>query len=137
MTFVYNQVLANEGAFGVARAEYDEAGNILTPGENLKVEVGTYVSSEWKTMVMENIKMSNKLILYSDYLNKYGNVDVNWEVNFDMTINKHITANVGTHFLYDDDVKNKKDLNNDGILVPGGPKIQLKQMLGVGLFYSF
>lgn len=137
MTFVYNQVLANEGAFGVPPAVYDDAGNLLSAGENLKVEVGTFISSEWKTAVMENIKMSNKLILYSDYLNRYGNVDVNWEVNFDMTINKHVTANVGSHFLYDDDVKHKEDLNNDGILVPAGPKIQIKQMLGVGLFYSF
>ena len=137
MTFVYNQILANEGAFGVARAIYDTEGDLVTSGENLKIEVGTYISSEWKTMVMENIKMSNKLILYSDYLNKYGNIDVNWEMNFDMTINKHITANVGTHFLYDDDVKSKKDLNNDGILVSVGPKIQLKQMLGVGVLYSF
>lgn len=137
MTFVYNQVLANEGAFGVAPAVYDDGGNLMTAGENLKVEVGTFISSEWKTVVMENIKMSNKLILYSDYLNRYGNVDVNWEVNFDMTINKHVTANVGSHFLYDDDVKHKEDLNNDGILVPAGPKIQIKQMLGVGLLYSF
>jgi hypothetical protein len=137
MTLVCNQTLANEGAFGVAPAIYDDAGNLLISGENLKVEVGTFISSEWKTAVMENIKMSNKLILYSDYLNKYGNVDVNWEVNFDMTINKHVTANVGSHFLYDDDVKHKEDINNDGILIPEGPKIQIKQMLGVGLFYSF
>ncbi|MDO9274606.1 MAG: DUF3078 domain-containing protein [Lutibacter sp.] len=137
MTFVLNQGLANEGAFGVAPAIYDDAGNLLTTGENLKVEVGTFISSEWKTSVMENIKMSNKLILYSDYLNKYGNVDINWEVNFDLTINKHVTANVGSHFLYDDDVKHKEDLNNDGKLVPLGPKIQIKQVLGVGLFYSF
>ncbi len=137
MTFVCNQVLANEGAFGVVPAIYDDEGILVTEGENLKVEVGTYISSEWKTAVMENIKMSNKLILYSDYLNRYGNVDVNWEVNFDLTINKHVTANVGSHFLYDDDVKHKKDINNDGILVAEGPKIQIKQMLGVGLFYSF
>ena len=137
MTFVYDQVLANEGAFGVAPAVYDDLGNLLTSGENLKVEMGTYVSSEWKTTVMENIKMSNKLILYSDYLNRYGNVDVNWEVNFDMTINKHVTANVGSQFLYDDDVKGKEDLNNNGILVPAGPKIQIKQMLGIGVLYSF
>lgn len=137
MTFVYNQTLANEGTFGVAPAIYDEAGNLVTEGENLKVEVGTYISSEWNTEVMENIKMSNKLILYSDYLNKYGNVDVNWELNFDMSINKHMTANVGSHILYDDDVKNKEDLKNDGNLVALGPKIQLKQLLGVGLLYSF
>lgn len=137
MTFVYNKVLANEGAFGVEPAVYDYVGNLVTEGENLKVEIGTYISTEWKTVVMENIKMSNKLILYTDYLNKYGNVDINWEVNFDLTINKHVTANVGTHFIYDDDVKLKKDINNDGILVAVGPKIQLKQLLGIGVLYSF
>ncbi len=137
MTFVYNQVLANEGAFGVEPAVYDDLGNLVTEGENLKVEIGTYISSEWKTAVMENIKMINKLILYSDYLNRYGNVDINWEVNFDMTINKHVTANVGSHFLYDDDVKGQEDKNDDGILVPTGPKIQIKQTLGIGLLYSF
>lgn len=137
MTFVYNKVLANEGAFGVEPAIYDDAGNLVTEGENLKVEIGTYIASEWNTEVMENIKMSNKLILYSDYLNKYGNVDVNWELNFDLTINKHVTANVGSHILYDDDVKHKEDINNDGELVALGPKIQLKQLLGIGLLYSF
>lgn len=137
MTFVYNQVLANEGAFGVVPAVYDDADNLVMEGENLKIEVGTYISSEWKTEVMENIKMSNKLILYSDYLNRYGNVDINWELNFDLTINKHVTANVGSHFIYDDDVKLKRDLNNDGILVAVGPKIQLKQLLGIGVLYSF
>ncbi len=137
MTFVYNKLLANEGSFGVEPAVYDDAGNLVTEGENLKVEVGTYIAGEWNTEVMENIIMNNKLILYSDYLNKYGNVDVNWELNFDLTINKHVTANVGSHILYDDDVKHKEDINNDGKLVALGPKTQLKQLLGVGLFYSF
>lgn len=137
MTLVCNQTLADEGGFGVKPAVYDDEGNLMTDGENVKVEVGTLLTSEWKTEVMENIKMSNKLVLYSDYLNRYGNVDVNWEVNFDMAINKHVTATVGSHFLYDDDVKHKKDLNNDGILVSAGPKIQIKQTLGVGLLYSF
>lgn len=137
MTLVYSQTLANEGAFGVEPAIYDQAGNLVADGENIKIEAGTYISSEWNTEVMENIKMSNKLILYSDYLNKYGNVDVNWELNFDMAINKHVTANLGSHILYDDDVKNKEDINNDGNLVPVGPKIQLKQLFGLGLLYSF
>ena len=137
MTFVYNKTLANEGAFGVEPAVYDNDGNLVAAGENLKIEVGTFIASEWNTEVMENIKMSNKLILYSDYLNKYGNVDVNWELNFDLTVNKHITANVGSHVIYDDDVKHKENINEDGNLVAAGPKIQLKQLLGVGLFYSF
>ena len=86
---------------------------------------------------MKNIKMANKLILYSDYMNNYGNVDVNWEINFDLTINKYVTANVGSHLRYDDDVHHKEDINNDGELDILGPRVQLKQLLGVGFSYDF
>ena len=136
-TFVFNQALANEGAFGVDRAVYDESDNLIFEGKNTKMEFGTLVTGEWKTKVMENIKMANKIILYSDYLHDYGNVDINWELNFDLTINKYITANVGSHLKFDDDIKHKEDINNDGELDILGPKVQIKQLLGVGFSYSF
>jgi len=136
-TFVLNQNLANEGAYGVMKAVYDEAGNLISEGENTKMEFGTLITGEWKTEVMENIKMGNKIILYSDYLHDYGNVDINWELNFDLTINKYISANVGSHIKFDDDIKHKEDINNDGTLDILGPKIQIKQLLGVGFSYTF
>lgn len=136
-TFVYNQSLANEGAFGVSPAVYDELDVLILEGKNTKMEFGTLLTSEWKATVMENIKMQNKLSLYSDYLHDYGNIDVNWELSFDLTINKYVTANVGSQLLFDDDVNHKEDINNDGELDILGPKIQLKQLLGVGFSYVF
>ncbi|NLP57266.1 DUF3078 domain-containing protein [Lutibacter sp. B1] len=136
-TFVYDQTLANEGAFGVDPAVYDENENLLEEGENTKIEFGTLIAGEWQTDVMKNITMANKLSLYSDYLHDYGNVDVNWEVNFDLTINKYVKANVGAQMLFDDDDLYKEDIDNDGELDILGPKIQLKQLLGVGFAYSF
>ena len=136
-TFVFNQVLANEGSFGVSPAVYDDSGNMISKGNKIKMEFGTLITGEWKTKIMDNIKMENKLILYSDYLHDYGNVDINWELNFDLTINKYITANVGSHLKFDDDVKHKEDINNDGELDILGPKIQIKQLLGVGFSYTF
>lgn len=136
-TFVCNQSLANEGSFGVKPAIYDNLGELITEGENAKMEFGTLVSGEWAANVMANIKMENKLSLYSDYLNNYGNVDVNWELNFDLTINKYVTANVGSQLLFDDDVKHKEDIDNDGTLDILGSKIQLKQLLGIGFSYVF
>ena len=115
-TLVLNQRLANSGAFGVEE------------GANAKIEFGTLLTGEWQHEIMENILMNNKLILYSDYLNKYGNIDFDWELTFDLKVNKHIKANIGTHLLYDDDVKDKDSER---------PKIQLKQLLGVGLSYAF
>jgi len=136
-TFVFDKNLANEGAFGVTRAVYYDAGNLISKGENKKIEFGMLATGEWKTEVMNNIEMANKLILYSDYVNNYGNIDVDWEINFDLTINKYVSANVGSHFLFDDDIKSKKDTNNDGTFELSGPKIQVKQVLGVGFLYSF
>jgi len=136
-TFVFNQSLANEGSFGVNPAVYDELGVLKSKGKLTKMEFGTLITGEWKAIVMTNIKMANKLILYSDYLNNYGNIDVNWELNFDLTINKHVTANVGTQLIFDDDIKHKEDIDNDGTLDILGPKIQLKQLLGVGISYNF
>jgi hypothetical protein len=136
-TFVLDQTLADEGAFGVKPATYNDSNVLLTKGENTKMEFGTLLTGEWNTKVMENIKMANRLNLYSDYLHNYGNIDVNWELNFDLTINKYISANVGTHLLFDDDVKRKEDVNNDGTLDLLGARIQLKQLLGIGFNYLF
>lgn len=136
-TFVFSSTLADEGAFGVEAAVTDDDGNIIKNGEKAKIEFGTLVSGEWEAKVMENIKMENKLTLYTDYLHDYGNVDVNWELTFDLTINKHITANVGSQMIFDDDILAKEDIDDDGSLEILGPKIQLKQLLGVGFAYNF
>jgi hypothetical protein len=136
-TFVLDKTLANEGAFGVKRAVYDEANNMIVAGEKTKMEFGTLLTGEWNTEVMENIKMANRLNLYSDYLHNYGNIDINWELNFDLIINKYISANIGTQLLFDDDVKRKEDINNDGSLELLGARIQLKQLLGIGFNYLF
>ncbi|MFC2109571.1 DUF3078 domain-containing protein [Bacteroidota bacterium] len=126
-TLVFNQRLANSGAFGVDKAIY-ENDVLVKEGRNSKIEFGTLFTGEWTKDIMENIIMNNKLGLYSDYLNKYGNIDLDWELRFDLKVNKYVKANVGTHILYDDDVKDKET---------SSPKVQLKQLLGVGLTYSF
>lgn len=126
-TLVFNQRLANLGAFGVEKAVY--VNDVLVKkGKRSKMEFGTLFTGEWNQEIMDNILMNNKLILYSDYLNKYGNIDFDWEMRLDLKVNKYVKANIGTHILYDDDVKDEENT---------GPKIQLKQLLGVGLTYSF
>ncbi len=136
-TFVLDQRLANEGMFGVEAAVTDELGNILREGENVRTEFGFLVTSGYSKEVWENIDLNNQLSLYSDYLNKFGNIDVDWQLAVNMKVNEFIKANVGTHIRYDDDVKFKEDTNGDGKLETSGPRVQLKQMLGVGVVYEF
>jgi len=136
-TFVLNQTLANEGMFGVTPAVRDELGNIIKEGEKVRTEFGILFTSSFKKEIFTNVNLENQLSLYSDYLNKFGNVDVDWELNLNLVVNDFIKANIGSHLRYDDDVKVKEDTNGDGELEILGPRVQFKQMLGVGVVYEF
>lgn len=134
-TLVLNQRLADAGAFGVEAAVYDADGNLIRHGKKSRTEVGILVTNQFKRQVFRNIMLDHRLSLYTDYLNKFGNIDVNWQLQLDMTVNEYVKANIGTHIIYDDDIKATKE--RDGTVVQTGPRIQLKQLLGVGLSYTF
>jgi len=135
-TLVMYQRLADQGAFGVDKAVYDPVtGEKLRDGSNSRTELGFLFTSNYKTEIVKNIKLENKLTLYSDYINNFGNIDVDWQLQLDFIVNKYVRANINTHVIYDDDIKAKEEINGEQVIV--GPKIQLKQMLGVGLIYSF
>jgi hypothetical protein len=134
-TLVLDKRLANQGAFGVTAATYDSNGVLLTEGQQSKTELGFLLTNKYKTVIYPNINMEQRLSLYSDYINKFGNIDVDWQLQFDLVVNEYVKANIGTHFIYDDDIKVKEEVA--GIQVTKGPKLQLKQMLGVGVLYAF
>jgi hypothetical protein len=134
-TLVLNQTLANEGAFGVTKAVYDIDGNLITKGKKSRNEVGTLITGYHKDEIFRNMYLENRISFYSDYLNNFGNVDLNWQIQLDLVVNKFVKANIGTHFIYDDDIKAKEEINGEQVTV--GPKLQLKQILGIGLTYTF
>jgi hypothetical protein len=134
-TLVLDETLANKGAFGVTKATYDLEGNLISKGKQSKTEIGFLVTNYYKKEVWKNITMENRLSLYSDYINNFGNIDVEWKLQFDLVVNQYVSANIGTHTIYDDDVKTIEEIN--GAQVSSGPKLQLKQSLGVGMVYLF
>ena len=134
-TLVLDQNLANQGAFGVQKAIYDASGNLISEGKKTKTELGILISNHLKKEVFKNVIFENRLSLFSDYLNNFGNIDVDWQAQFDLVVNQYVKANIGFHMIYDDDIKAKKQIDGQQVVV--GPKIQLKQMLGVGLVYNF
>jgi hypothetical protein len=134
-TLVLNRDLADAGSFGVDAAVKDADGNIITHGKKSRTEVGILITNQIKKQVFKNIMLDNRITLYTDYLNNFGNIDVNWQMALDMTVNEYVKANIGINMIYDDDIKSTKEV--DGIVENHGPKIQLKQMLGLGLSYAF
>jgi hypothetical protein len=134
-TLVLDQRLADQGAFGVSKAEYDPEGNLLFKGKRSKNELGLLFTSYYKKELFKNITFENRLSLYSDYIHNFGNFDADCDILFDLVVNQYVRANIGTRIIYDDDIKSKKEI--DGVQVTQGPKTQLKQVLGVGLTYVF
>jgi hypothetical protein len=137
-TFVLDQTLADQGAFGVKKAVLDADGNTIVPGENVFMELGFLITNTWETTLYENVLLNHRINLYTDYLRSFGNVDVDWEMNLKLTVNKYVMASIGTQLIFDNDIKFDEVIGEDGSVIdPGVSKIQFKQLLSVGLAYSF
>ena len=146
-TLVLDQYLANQGSFGVKKAIYaqdplDPTQQILIEeGQKVKAEFGILFTAYMKNEIYKNVFYENRLSLYTDYLNKFGNVDIDYDTRLDLVVNAYVKANIGVHLIYDDDIKTKKDVvdptTGTKTQVNDGPRMQLRQVLGVGLVYAF
>jgi hypothetical protein len=136
-TFVNSQRLADMGSFGVEAALYDSLGVKIKDGKRTKNEVGGYVriiftKADFKAEWLKNVSFTTKVDVFSNYLKNPDCIDVNWETQLVFKVNKFLAVNIATHLIYDDDVTYK---NEDGSTK--GPKIQFKELLGVGITYKF
>lgn len=127
LTIVNDAVLANSGAFGVDPAIYDSLGNVLTEGKRSRAEFGAYARIQFNKTLAKNIDLRSKIELFSNYLEKPQNIDVNAEVMFDFKINSWLTTSLQWMLIYDDDIR-ITDANGNT-----GPRTQFKSVFGLGL----
>lgn len=118
-TFVTSKMLSDQGDFGV------------TPGEHLFSEFGANLRLEATYEFLKNMTVYSRLDLFSNYLEKPQNVDVNWIVQLNMAINKWFSANISTNMIYDDNIK---IVQKDGTK---GPRLQFKEALNIGFQVNF
>lgn len=103
----------------------------VTPGDKVLSEWGANLKVEGKYEFLKNMTIYSRADFYSDYTRKPQNIDVNWEVQLNMSINKWFSTTLTTNLVYDDDVK---------ILQKDGTKktcVQFKEVLGVGVQFNF
>lgn len=138
MTVVKEQRLADKGMFGVEPARKDAEGNIIPgTGKRIRREFGGYVNVRYKNEIFKNITLQSKLDMFSNYLRSPENVDVNWENLVNFKVNKVVSASLFAHIIYDDDTKIDVDRDGDDKVDGRGPRLQLKQTLGIGISYKF
>lgn len=133
-TFVLDEDLSNAGSFGVEPAIYDDEGNILKEGQRVRTEIGVLLTNAFESEVFDNIGVRSQMSFYTDYLNSFGNIDVDWEVIFNFKVNQYVKASLGSHVRYDNDVKTFVEVENEEEeLMMEGAKVQWKQFLGIGV----
>ena len=138
LTFVLDDTLANRGAFGVDPAERDESGSIITEGKNLRSELGSFIKISFNKEIMENVNYQTRLELFTNYVENFGYIDVNWENILVMKVNKYLSVNFINQLIYDDDIKIAKTETINGVEVTSSkPRVQYKNVFGVGITYNF
>lgn len=136
-TFVLDENLANAGSFGVTPAIVDQNGNVIEPGKKVRTEMGILITNQYQAEIFNNINLQNRLSLYTDYLNSFGNIDIDWEVVLDFKVNDFVRATFGTHLRYDNDVKILEETEIEDEFIEKGASVQLKQILGIGVVMDF
>lgn len=138
-TYVLNDSLAQTGAYGLDEAVYDETTGELLEYTNSKYEFGGSIKISYKKKVMPNVQLTTKLNLFSNYLENPENVDIKWDLDINMKVNKYITASISTKMIYDDDIKIGVDDNDDGEITDDEtyPRLQFKEVVGVGIAFTF
>jgi len=119
MTFVSDRRLSDEGAYGVEK------------GDRVLAEFGALVKGTYSKKITENVLFNTEVLLTSAY-KTFGNVDVDWKMSLDWKLNKYFTFKANTYLLYDDDIRY---VDKDG--VKHGPRVQFKEVVGLGLGYIF
>jgi hypothetical protein len=128
ITFVADETLSNEGAFGV------------TPGEKTLTEFGgyfriVYSRNDFKSDFLKNVSFTTKLDLFSNYAKNPQNIVVNWDVLLALKVNKFLSANITTQLIYDDKIR--VPVTEDGVERSVGSLVQFKEILGIGLSLNF
>lgn len=70
--------------------------------KTFRYELGFYASAYYKLAIMTNVTFENILSLYSNYLEDPQNVDLDYQLNVVMKINKYLSTNVSFQTIYDD-----------------------------------
>jgi hypothetical protein len=139
-TFVLNQELADKGAYGVKKAIYDTAGNLLQHGEKMRGELGINIVTSYNHTLMKNIQFTSILTLHNNFLeedkSKIWIFDVDWDNKIIFKINKLFSTVFYFYLKYDKNAKfpvYKTNEDGEEIFIGNKAKVQIKESLGLSI----
>lgn len=121
--FTGNLVIVTDS---LLRAKY---GN--KPDEAARWALGAQLKATLNKDVFKNCKVMSTLTLFSDYLDKPQNVQVNWDFQITYKLNKYLQTGLRTNLIYDDNIL---ITDKDG---HAAPRVQFKEVFSVNFAYTF
>ena len=109
-TFVTDPLLQKAGRYGLER-----------DGQSVRSELGAMLNILYRLKIYKDINLVNQLNFFSNYLNHFERVDINYSGQLNMRVNKYISGVVSMDVVYDHDQIQK---------------LQMKQTLGIGFSYN-
>ncbi len=135
--------LSYKGTFVPDTARIDQTAYGVAGNRRAKNEPGASFMFSNIFKPSKNISVTNRLQLFTNYVNNPQNIDVDWEMIFVASLNWFTDVRINTHLIYDDDTRTpvfdkKKNpvLGSDGIQKKS-PRIQFKEMLGFSFVFRF
>jgi hypothetical protein len=130
-TFVTDTVHIDQTQYGIAKNRK----SLNEPG------VSFMITNEFKPI--KTVAIINRLQLFTNYIHKPQNVDVDWEMITTAKINWFTDVRFNIHLIFDDDTRtDEHNENGQPVLnIDGTPKktarIQFKEMMGFALSFRF
>jgi hypothetical protein len=131
LTFVTDTVNIDQTKYGIARNRR----SLHEPGVSLMI------TNEFKPI--KTVIITNRLQLFTNYINNPQNIDVDWEMIATLKINWFTDVRFNTHIIFDDDTKTPL-YQKDGqpVTLPDGTqkktaRVQFRELLGFSFVFRF
>jgi len=128
---VYISPLTNKNTIVAKDDRIDETNYGLDTTKTWRFEAGSFLKLNFKKDIVKNVSLESKAEFFTNYVENFGDIDVNWENAIVMKINKYLSANLLTQLIYDKDID---FVDSDGTV--GNPRVQFKQVFGLGFSYT-
>ncbi len=135
--------LSYRNTFVLDTAGIDQTNHGIDADRRTRQELGGQLVIRNSLSILDGLEINNAIRLFSGYLDKPQNIDVDWEINLEKQISWFFKISLNLHLIYDDDILFVvRDANNEPVLLPDGstrrvPKTQFKQFLGLTLSFRF
>ncbi len=118
-TFVLDTANINQTLHGIDR------------DQKSRQEMGGQLLIKNSVSILDGMNISNSMRLFSGYLEKPENVDIDWEISIDKQISWYFIIKLNLHMIYDDDIRFEVEGSEKRVA-----KMQFKQLLGLTLSFN-